>query len=82
MIAAEDVDGNLLPALGVISHLNGKRVLDLGTGTGRLPLMLHDKVAYLVGLELYRGMLREHIKQRQKVRGQMKCIAWSSLTAG
>ena len=39
MIAAEDVDGNLLPAIERVAPIAEKRILDLGSGTGRLPLM-------------------------------------------
>jgi len=36
MIIPEDTDGNLLPALLRVDPLSGKRVLDLGSGTGRI----------------------------------------------
>jgi ubiquinone/menaquinone biosynthesis C-methylase UbiE len=65
MISAEDVDGNLVPAIERIADLDGKRVLDLGTGTGRIPLLLHDRAAQLVGLDLYASMLRENVVQRR-----------------
>ena len=42
MISAEDVDGNLLPAMrsamGTASF-SGLRVLDVGSGTGRMPML-------------------------------------------
>jgi ubiquinone/menaquinone biosynthesis C-methylase UbiE len=69
MIAAEDVDGNLLPAIERIAALDGRRVLDLGTGTGRIPLLLHDRAAQLVGLDLHMSMLRENVEQRRRIRG-------------
>lgn len=69
MISAEDVESNLVPAVERITELDGKRVLDLGTGTGRIPLLLHGRVAQLVGLDFYRGMLRENLAQRRRVGG-------------
>ncbi|MCS6911520.1 MAG: class I SAM-dependent methyltransferase, partial [Anaerolineales bacterium] len=60
MIAAEDADGNLLKTIEAVTPLAGKRVLDLGTGTGRLPLLLAGRVKSLVGLDLHRAMLVEN----------------------
>lgn len=59
MIAAEDVDGALLPALLRVDPLAGKRLLDLGSGTGRIPLLLKRLGARMVSLDLHRAMLRE-----------------------
>lgn len=69
MIAAEDVDGNLGPAIERIVAPSGRRLLDLGTGTGRIPLLLHDRAAQLVGLDLHMGMLCENARQRRSVSG-------------
>jgi ubiquinone/menaquinone biosynthesis C-methylase UbiE len=74
-IAAEDVDGNLLPALERIAPLRGARVLDLGTGTGRLPLLLNGLAAQIVGLDLHWNMLQEHRRQRELNTGE-----WSLVT--
>src|SRR5215217_1532003 len=90
MIAAEDVDGQLLPAIERVTALGGKRVLDLGTGTGRLPLLIGGQAAQLVGLDLHRDMLRQHAAQRQQrsgrwalVQGDMRRLpfrtAWADL---
>lgn len=68
-IAAEDVDRNLLPALERITGLRGARILDLGTGTGRLPLLLEGHAAHVTGLDLHRDMLRENQRQNQKIAG-------------
>ena len=70
MIAVEDVDHNLLPAIEQIAPLKGKRVLDLGTGTGRLPLLYHDQAAQVTGLDLHLAMLREAQVQRDKINGK------------
>jgi ubiquinone/menaquinone biosynthesis C-methylase UbiE len=70
MIAAEDVDHQLLPAIERVTTLRGKRVLDLGTGTGRLPLLIGGQAAALIGLDLHRAMLRQHAAQRQLLAGR------------
>ena len=74
MIAAEDVSGNLLPALQAIVPLSGKRLLDLGTGTGRLPLLLHHIAAQVVGLDRHFAMLAEGRRQRQKAGGSWHLV--------
>jgi ubiquinone/menaquinone biosynthesis C-methylase UbiE len=74
MIAAEDHDGQLLPAIERVAPLHGKRVLDLGTGTGRLPLLIGGMAAQMVGLDLHRDMLLQHIAQRQQRNGRWGVI--------
>ena len=74
MIAAEDQDGRLLPAIERVASLRGKRVIDLGTGTGRLPLLIGDQAAQLVGLDLHRDMLRQHIAERQRQAGRWALV--------
>ena len=77
MIAPEDVDGNLLPAIEKITSLRGKRILDLGTGSGRLPLLFFGSQAgELIGVDLHAAMLAEHQRQRQQRGGR-----WSLLQA-
>jgi ubiquinone/menaquinone biosynthesis C-methylase UbiE len=66
MIAAEDAEGQLLGALAAIGPLRGRRVLDLGTGTGRLPRLLADQAGQIVALDLHRAMLLENAAQRQQ----------------
>ena len=85
MVSPEDVEGNLLPALENVTSLAGKRVLDLGTGTGRLPLLFGAQTTQMVGLDLHWDMLREHQEQRQKqngpwglVQGDMRCLPFPS----
>jgi len=94
LIVPEDVDGNLLPALEQVTPLRHKRILDLGTGTGRLPLHLSNQAAAIVGLDLHAAMLQENRGQRDQVggqwgllRGDMRAlplpIAWAEVvTAG
>lgn len=68
-IAFEDVDGNLLKAITALTPLTGKRLLDIGTGTGRIPLLLRDTGAQMTGLDLHWGMLHQHAQQRAAVHG-------------
>lgn len=74
MIAPEDADGELLRALERLTPLAGTRVLDLGTGTGRLPLLLAGRAAQIVGLDLHRDMLRENARQRGLVNGDWRLV--------
>lgn len=62
LIAVEDVDGNLRPALESITSFNEKSILDLGTGTGRIPLLFPDTA--VTGLDLHRSMLLENQRQQ------------------
>ncbi len=70
MIAAEDVDGELAAALRRAAPWAGKRVLDLGTGTGRLPLLMAGEAAWVGGVDLHRAMLREQQAQRAQAGGR------------
>jgi len=73
LIAPEDADCNLARMLQrLIPH--GKRILDLGTGTGRLPLLLAREAAQMVGLDLHWDMLRENKMQREAVIGKWGLI--------
>jgi ubiquinone/menaquinone biosynthesis C-methylase UbiE len=74
MIAAEDVDANLPAALRAAAPMRGKRILDLGTGTGRLPLLLAREAALMVGLDLYADMLNENAAQRARSGGAWKLV--------
>ncbi|GAB4448560.1 MAG: hypothetical protein Kow0031_31090 [Anaerolineae bacterium] len=64
MITPEDVEGNLLPAIERVAPVAGRRVLDVGTGTGRLPLLFEARPAQVVALDLHADMLREHNRRR------------------
>lgn len=70
MITPEDWEGRLLPALQRVTPLVGKRILDLGTGTGRLPLLLGSTAAQIIGLDLHAAMLQEHLRQRDGAGGR------------
>lgn len=58
MITYEDADNNLRPALQSITPFFNQRVLDLGTGTGRLPLLFPENEFF--GLDLHQNMLLEN----------------------
>jgi ubiquinone/menaquinone biosynthesis C-methylase UbiE len=68
-IAVEDVDGNLLNAIEGMTKVDGKRILDLGTGTGRFPLLLARRASQLIGLDLHWDMLRQNQAQRRTAGG-------------
>lgn len=74
LIAAEDVDGNLLPALQAITPLAGARVLDLGSGSGRIPLLLAGLGCNIVASDLHMAMLREQQAQRERVQGNWPLV--------
>lgn len=69
LIAAEDADGNLLPALLAIAPLAGAHLLDLGSGSGRIPLLLREQGCEIVAVDLHRGMLLEQKRQQRFVSG-------------
>ena len=69
LITPEDVDQRLLPALEAGLPLAGRRVLDLGTGTGRLPLLLAGRAGACLALDLHWDMLRENARQRAQAGG-------------
>jgi len=57
MVAAEDCDGHLLPALQSIVSLAGAAVLEVGAGTGRVTRLLLDAGARVVASEPALAML-------------------------
>jgi ubiquinone/menaquinone biosynthesis C-methylase UbiE len=88
MMLAEDVDGQVLAALRGVAPAAGKRVLDLGSGTGRLPLLLADEAASFVALDLHAAMLREQYTQQRAagghwglVQGDMRQLPFTTSSA-
>jgi len=69
MIKSEDFQGNLLPALEHVTDLGIKRILDVGSGTGRIPLLLGSQVGQIIALDLHWGMLLEQKFQRDQKNG-------------
>jgi ubiquinone/menaquinone biosynthesis C-methylase UbiE len=57
LIAAEDCDGALLPALAAIAPLDGAVLLDVGTGTGRIPRLVVGRARRVIGVEPSPAML-------------------------
>lgn len=74
MIAVEDVDGNLIPALNAVSPVDGRKILDLGSGTGRIPLLLNGRCDQMIALDLNFPMLHEQALQRDKLGGDWPLV--------
>jgi ubiquinone/menaquinone biosynthesis C-methylase UbiE len=74
LILPEDTDQNLLPAIENITPVRGQRILDLGSGTGRLPLLFGDRPAQLLCLDLHAAMLAEHATQRRHHGGRWALV--------
>jgi ubiquinone/menaquinone biosynthesis C-methylase UbiE len=93
MIAAEDVDGNLTPALRSLLG-NQRRILDFGAGTGRISLLLHPLDYEVTAIDLHLAMLLENKQQRNLMGGRwpllcsdMRCLpfpsqSWEAAIAG
>ena len=70
MIKSEDFEGNLLPAIEKFTSFEEKRLLDIGSGTGRIPLLLHNQTKMVISLDKSLAMLQEQKIQRDLVNGQ------------
>jgi ubiquinone/menaquinone biosynthesis C-methylase UbiE len=62
LIAAEDVDGNLPKVLKNLAPWVG-RVLDLGSGSGRISLLLNGMGCEIVAMDMHHAMLVEQQAQ-------------------
>ncbi len=69
LIAHEDIDGNLFSTIMGVTPISGKKILDLGSGTGRIPLLFQSYNPQIVAVDLHLDMLKEQNKQRNKVKG-------------
>ncbi len=74
MIAVEDADGNLVTSLSQITDWSDALVLDLGSGTGRFPLMFKDFQTRFICLDLFLTMLLENRLQRDKADGKWPLV--------
>ena len=59
LVIPEDSDGNLLPAIQQIAPLENTTLLDLGSGTGRIPILVHNLVKQVIAMDLNYPMLHE-----------------------
>jgi len=57
LVAREDYEQNLLPAIQKITSLNDKDILELGIGTGRVSCLLAPYPSSLIGTDLSYPML-------------------------
>lgn len=69
MIAVEDYNNQVLQAVLNVTPFAGKNVLDLGSGTGRFPLMLRGQGCRVIAADLHWAMLAEQAQQRARVGG-------------
>jgi ubiquinone/menaquinone biosynthesis C-methylase UbiE len=69
LISAEDIDSNLLPAMESIMPFSDRIVLDIGSGTGRIPLLLQKRARKIISMDLHRAMLLEQDIQKEQVSG-------------
>ncbi len=69
LIEAEDVEANLPRQLTQLADFAGARWLDVGSGTGRLPLLLHHLNPCPLAVDLHAAMLTEQRHQRGRVGG-------------
>lgn len=76
MIAKEDVENHLLSTIEQLCNHDDKIILDLGSGTGRIPLLLQDKFTKVVALDIQRHMLQHQKQIRNDVKG-----TWTLLQA-
>ena len=57
LVSREDQEGNLVSALDSICSLAGKRVVELGAGTGRITRLLMPHVSEILALDISAHML-------------------------
>ena len=60
LLSAEDVYFNLRPALQSIISFEAKNILDLGTGTGRIPKMFQRSAQQIIAIDQKMAMLKQN----------------------
>src|SRR5262249_51724924 len=76
LVAAEDCDRRLLPALEAITPLAGASVLEVGIGTGRIARQLLGRAARIVAVDRSPAMLevaRRHLARRTSTAWELSC---------
>jgi ubiquinone/menaquinone biosynthesis C-methylase UbiE len=66
LIAREDYQGRLLPAIQALVSLEGARVVEMGVGTGRLTRLLAPAARSIQGFDASRHMLAEAARQLRR----------------
>lgn len=74
MISAEDARSHLPAVLKAITPFQGKRVVDIGSGTGRIPIIFQNEPAQMVALDAERAMLLENKIQRDQNGGRWHLV--------
>ena len=69
LVAREDYEGNILPALEEICDLNGRVVVEMGAGTGRLMKLLTPYAAAVYGFDNSSAMLAVGRRELQNAAG-------------
>ncbi|OIP42618.1 MAG: hypothetical protein AUK47_03895 [Deltaproteobacteria bacterium CG2_30_63_29] len=78
MVAGEDCDGVLLPAIEAVCPLEGIHVVEVGVGTGRITqLLLEAGVGRLVGVDPSMTMLSIAEEKLEKRLERTEEVAWS-----
>jgi ubiquinone/menaquinone biosynthesis C-methylase UbiE len=70
LITPEDAENAVCQTLQRLIPNPAQRWVDVGTGTGRIPLLNKDLARNMIGVDLHMSMLRENAAQRARVGGQ------------
>jgi ubiquinone/menaquinone biosynthesis C-methylase UbiE len=74
MISREDADSNLRPAIERVFEIAGKNILDLGSGTGRIPILMDSRAAKTVSIDISLAMLVEQQKNKSSCDGKWEIL--------
>lgn len=67
LMQGADVEGRLAAAFRELTPFSGKKWLDLGTGTGRIPAIVAGHTAQLIALDKHFAMLKEQLSTQSSV---------------